>query len=264
MSTFPGAIPSFTNPTGSSYQDTVNHADQHSNANDEIEALAAKLGANGSMVQTSHDYKLSRVTGSQKAVSTGDIGSTVQAFDSDTTILGNSTTGSGDIVLSDSPVILTPTIASFTNAVHTHADADGGGQIPTAGHADASITARKLAGGWYAAEGNTTFLSGGGEATLITIPIVLEVTSDIAVKAFGSGNTNSADGTMTPRLKRGGVTKKTGTSIKMNAADREAAYAVGYTETSLAAGTYSMTLTLAASGDADAGLSYMEILVKAH
>ena len=40
-----------------------------------------------------------------------------------------STTGSGNVVLATSPTIVTPTIASFTNATHNHANAAGGGQL---------------------------------------------------------------------------------------------------------------------------------------
>jgi hypothetical protein len=40
-----------------------------------------------------------------------------------------STTGTGTVVLSSSPTIVTPTIASFTNAQHDHGSAAGGGTI---------------------------------------------------------------------------------------------------------------------------------------
>lgn len=40
-------------------------------------------------------------------------------------------TGTGALVFADSPTILTPTIASFTNAQHDHGDADDGGQLVT-------------------------------------------------------------------------------------------------------------------------------------
>lgn len=38
--------------------DTVPHDQQHSNANDAIEALQAKVGADNSAVTSSHDYKI--------------------------------------------------------------------------------------------------------------------------------------------------------------------------------------------------------------
>lgn len=70
MSTnFPSSLDTLTNPTATDAVATVDHAAQHANANDAIEALEAKVGANSSAVTTSHDYKLSGVTGSDKAVS---------------------------------------------------------------------------------------------------------------------------------------------------------------------------------------------------
>jgi len=48
---------------------TPNHITHHLTEDDTIEALQAKVGANSSVVTTSHDYKLSGVTGTDKAVS---------------------------------------------------------------------------------------------------------------------------------------------------------------------------------------------------
>lgn len=70
MSTnFPGSLDTLTNPQSTDSVATVSHAAQHANANDAIEALQAKVGADNSAVTTSHDYKLSAVTGSDKAAS---------------------------------------------------------------------------------------------------------------------------------------------------------------------------------------------------
>lgn len=73
MINFPISLDTLSNPVGT---DKVNnavaalkHATQHSNANDAIEALEAKVGINGSAVTTTHDYKLSSVTSTDKAVS---------------------------------------------------------------------------------------------------------------------------------------------------------------------------------------------------
>ena len=69
MSTaFPTGLDTLTNPTATDKVAVVSHASQHANANDAIEALQAKVGANSSAVTTSHDYKLSEVTGSDKSV----------------------------------------------------------------------------------------------------------------------------------------------------------------------------------------------------
>lgn len=58
---FPISIDSLTNPNTTDPQNNPSHAGQHSDANDAIEALEAKVGANGSDVTTSHDYKIAQL-----------------------------------------------------------------------------------------------------------------------------------------------------------------------------------------------------------
>lgn len=66
---FPTSLDNFTNPLPNDKTNApVTHSQHHSNHNDAIEALEAKVGADGSAVTSSHDYKLSEVTGSDKAV----------------------------------------------------------------------------------------------------------------------------------------------------------------------------------------------------
>lgn len=69
---YPTSLDNFINPTGTDLLENSNaaldHDVQHSNANDAIEALQAKVGVNSSAVTTSHDYKLSEVTSTDKAV----------------------------------------------------------------------------------------------------------------------------------------------------------------------------------------------------
>jgi hypothetical protein len=71
---YPTTIDDFTNPSGG---DQVGvdvggrtHSEFHSDNNNAIEALEAKVGVDSSADITSHDYKLSGVTGAYKAVST--------------------------------------------------------------------------------------------------------------------------------------------------------------------------------------------------
>jgi len=65
---YPTSLDNFTNPTASDAMNSVSvpHATQHSDLNDAVEALEAKVGVNSSAVATSHDYKItdlvSRVT----------------------------------------------------------------------------------------------------------------------------------------------------------------------------------------------------------
>lgn len=62
MSTnFPASLDTLTNPNPTDRVDVVSHSDQHANANDAIEALQVKVGADGSADTDSHDYKLSDV-----------------------------------------------------------------------------------------------------------------------------------------------------------------------------------------------------------
>jgi len=68
MSNFPLSLDNFTNPTGTDQMANV-HAELHSDNNDAIEAIEAKIGINASDVTTSHDYKLSGVATVDKAVS---------------------------------------------------------------------------------------------------------------------------------------------------------------------------------------------------
>lgn len=55
---FPNAVDTFSNPTGATLleQPGLKHSDQHSNANDSIEALEIKLGVNFSNTQNTIDY----------------------------------------------------------------------------------------------------------------------------------------------------------------------------------------------------------------
>ena len=62
-SNFPSSLDSFTNPSSSDAMDSVSvpHATQHSDLNDAVEALQAKVGANSSAVATSLDYKVAQL-----------------------------------------------------------------------------------------------------------------------------------------------------------------------------------------------------------
>ena len=61
-SNFPSSLDSFTNPSSSDALDSVSvpHASQHSDLNDAVEALQAKVGADSSAVTSSHDYLIDK------------------------------------------------------------------------------------------------------------------------------------------------------------------------------------------------------------
>ena len=58
---YPANLDNLTNPGPTDYEDVVSHSAQHSNANDAIEAIEAKVGADSSAVSSSVDYKLTQV-----------------------------------------------------------------------------------------------------------------------------------------------------------------------------------------------------------
>lgn len=80
-STFPTSLDTFTDPTATGKLNSPSHSQQHINNNDAIEKLEAKVGIDGSAVTTTHDYKLSGVTGTDKAMSkTGEETATNKTF----------------------------------------------------------------------------------------------------------------------------------------------------------------------------------------
>ena len=73
---------------------STNHITSHTNVRDSIIALETKVGVDGSAVTTSHDYKLSGVTGTDKAVSkTGTETLTNKTLTSPVINLGTNATG---------------------------------------------------------------------------------------------------------------------------------------------------------------------------
>lgn len=55
---FPSSLDNFTNPTSGDTLDSPDHAAQHADVNDAVEALQAKVGVDGSAVTTSLEYRL--------------------------------------------------------------------------------------------------------------------------------------------------------------------------------------------------------------
>jgi hypothetical protein len=58
---YPNSLDTLTNPNGTDSLSSPSHSQQHSNANDAIEALQAKVGANNSNVSTSLDFRIAQL-----------------------------------------------------------------------------------------------------------------------------------------------------------------------------------------------------------
>lgn len=68
MSTsFPTSLDAYVRPLLTDQQNSPSHSGVHDNVYDAVEAVQAKVGIDSSAVTTSHDYKLSSVTGTTKA-----------------------------------------------------------------------------------------------------------------------------------------------------------------------------------------------------
>lgn len=58
---FPTSLDNFSNPTSNDPLSSPSHSGQHSDANDAIEALEARVGITGSAVTSSHSYKIGQL-----------------------------------------------------------------------------------------------------------------------------------------------------------------------------------------------------------
>lgn len=139
MVNFPTSLDTLTNPTSTDKVGVLKHSTQHANINDIAEALEAKVGIDGSAVQTSHDYKLGEVTGSDKAVGKSAtqtltnktiIDLTSTGTNSGTETLDNKTLNSprvGTAILDSNgnEVIITPATASAVNEITVTNSATG-------------------------------------------------------------------------------------------------------------------------------------------
>lgn len=93
------------------------------------------------------------------------IGSDVQAWDADLDALAASgSSGTGAFARVGSPTLTTPTIGSFENATHMHANAAGGGQLTTAAMSDyTEWTTPTFAAGNFTANGAMTWTVESGD-----------------------------------------------------------------------------------------------------
>lgn len=187
---YPTSLDTLSNPSAI---DTLNnvttpHATQHGNLNDIVEALEAKVGINGSAVTTSHDYKLSAVTSTAKALTSGTSTQSVTNLTLVTPTLTIGSDATGDMYYRNSGGTISKLALGTTGQVV----AAGAGGVPEyttiAANQDASTTVKGVVEEATLAETLARTAAGGTSARLFVNPTNLTTvqTYDYAASAAGS------------------------------------------------------------------------------
>ena len=131
--TYPTTLNSYATGVSSSTLAEAGHADAHN-------ALEAKVGADGSAVTTSHDYKLSGVTGSDKSASLAGVEN-----------LTNKTI--------TSPTLVTPALGTPTSGVMTNVTGTAAGLTAGSATTASTVTTNANLTGPITSSGNATSIA---------------------------------------------------------------------------------------------------------
>jgi hypothetical protein len=152
MSQFPTSLDSFVNPTTNDFLNSPNHVSQHSDINDAVEALEAKLGI---FASTPTSGKLLRGTGVGTSAWDKDAptGTIVGTTDSQTLTNKTLTSPTINTAIINNPTLNIDTIAEYTAAAGVTVDGlnikDGklntNNSVVTSNYTDSSVTTPKIA-----------------------------------------------------------------------------------------------------------------------
>lgn len=213
---YPTSLDSFTNPTSGDTLSSVPHATQHANANDAIAALEAKVGINSSAVTTSHDYKLSGITGTDKAMSkTGTETATNKTFTAPIINVGSDATG--DMYYRNSGGAFTRLPIGTSGQVIQTSSGGIPEWVSNPAASDASTTVKGVVEIATTAEITAGTSSGGTGAKLVVPADAVGTTANKIVQLDSSAKLPAVDGSQLTNLANP-ITYKCGQTTK-NAAD---------------------------------------------
>ena len=154
---FPASLDSLTNPSSSDSLNSPSHSAQHANSNDAIEALQAKVGADGSAVTSSHDYKIANLE--SRPVETKTASYTLVAADVNKRIVMNNA-GATTITVNDAVFSAGDTVWLHNIGAGTTTVTAGTATVDTAG----SLDVGQWEGGslYFTSASSAIFFRGGG------------------------------------------------------------------------------------------------------
>jgi hypothetical protein len=195
---FPTGLDALTNPTSADGLNSPDHAGQHANVNDAVEALEAKVGVDGSAVTSSLDYKVTNGIFSALAVDTnvlvvdatnnrvgvGTVSPTTALDVIGTTTLKTVKAGSGAVAISGATY--TPAFATSSYTTTTpHGFATGDtvavtGITPSSWNRTATITKASSTSFFFSLFNGSTggAYSSGGTATGPPSTLYVDTTND--------------------------------------------------------------------------------------